>query len=176
MKTMRFAVLFLLAALPATGQMLPFKPETTVNVKLTCGKLDVVCQEQYAVRPGQSWSQPLIVKHRAADGSYLAVAITSGLLTVADVENSIYALQNTRGSSELNPLYGSHPSRGIYYGVGLPVTAAAAWLGWKWKREDEALRDAGLPGHGWAKWWLPETLVTASHAVGIFVTLAETHK
>ena len=62
----------------------------------------------------------------------------------------------------------------MYYGIGVPVTVAAAWLSWKGKREDDALRDAGLPGHKYMKWWLPEAAVIASHAVGIFVTVANT--
>jgi hypothetical protein len=155
----------------------PFKPLPAVRVQLTCPKTDTVCQDLYHVKPGQKWWQPLPVQRRTADGAYLGVTAASLLLTVADIENSVPIVGNCTHGHEVNPLYGQCPSRGRYYAIAMPIFAATSYFSYKWKREDDALRDASIPPHrGWARWWVPEAANAGSHLVGIIVTLAATGK
>lgn len=121
----------------------------------------------------RTWYEPLPVPHRTADRAFLLSSAVSLIVTVADVENSIYALRRP-GAREANGIFGSHPNRGIYYGITMPLAAIDIGMGWHYKREDDALRAAGLPGHKWMKWWIPSLLNTATHAVGIGVTVGST--
>lgn len=162
----------LLFASPALAQDFPFKPLPTVRVHLTCaGHLD--CAEDYNVEPNAKWYRDIPVRRPTADKKFLASTILSGVLTVADVENSVYALRRN-DVREANPLYGSHPGRGRYYAISMPIFAFTSYMSYRWKRQDDALRDASFGGHKWAKWWLPETLNSASHLVGIWTTLGST--
>ena len=133
--------------------------QSTVKVQLTDGT--------------RKWYQELPVAHKTADRVFwLDTALSVGM-TVADVENSMYAL-NKPGTSEANWLFGSRPTRARYYGITMPVTVLSAYLSWRYKREDDALTVAGLPGHKYSKWWLPNLLNTAGHTLGVGVTLAST--
>ena len=144
---------------PVSAQQLPFKPQPTVTVKLTDGT--------------RAWYQPLVVPHRTADRAYWLSTLVSLGMTVADVENSHYALTRA-GTMEANPLFGSHPSRPVYYGITLPIFAINAAFSYHYKRQDDALAAAGLPGHRFAKWWLPNLMNTGVHAVGVGVTVGST--
>lgn len=156
---MKLAIAMLLLAGTLHAQELPFKPKPVVRVELTNGV--------------DKWWQPLPVPHRTADRAYWASTITSLGWTVADVENSVYILKSPK-THEVNFIFGSHPSRGRYYAICLPVFLGSAYLSYRYKREDEALKYAGLPTHKYVRWWLPEALNTGSHVLGVLVTLTST--
>lgn len=151
------------------AQPLPYQPNAesslkpasgpTVRVKLTDGKT--------------TWYERLAVPEHAIDRQFWMLTGLSLALTIADVENSRFALSRA-GTTEANPLFGSHPSRGRYYAVTLPILAANAYMSYRWRKEDAALAYSGLPGHRYAKWYLPSLLNSAAHAVGLAVTLAST--
>lgn len=119
------------------------------------------------------WYAPLPVSQTTADKAWWAWFAASNALTVADAENSLYALR-TPGATEANPFFGARPGRARIYAVMLPVTVLCDYMSWRYKREDDALRDAGIPGHKYVKWWLPQALNAGGHAIGILVTLAST--
>ena len=146
----RALVLFLIA-IPVSAQ--------TVRVQLTDGHT--------------KWYEELPVTHRTADHTYLLTTFLSAAVTVADVENSIYALHK-QGAVEANGIFGSHPSRGTYYAITIPVFAANAVFSYRYKRQDDALRAAGYPGHKYIKWPVPSLLNTIGHAIGLGVTVAST--
>jgi hypothetical protein len=158
---MKYATISLLLAFAVTvrAQELPFKPIPTVRVQLT----DHVTK----------WYEPLRVEQRTADRRWFASVALSGALTVADAENSLYALRlpNVR---EANPLFGAHPSRLRYYSIMAPLAVACGYMSYKYKREDDALKAAGIPGHKFVKWHLVNDLNIAAHVVGVAVTLAST--
>lgn len=149
----------LLCSCPLFAQNLPFKPQPTVRVKLTDGT--------------KTWYQPLVVPHRTADRAFWLSTGLSLALTVADVENSHYAL-NKLGTIEANPVFGQHPGRARYYAICLPIFAVNTYLSYRYKREDDAMAAAGIRGHKYAKWWVPSLANTVVHAVGVTVTLAST--
>lgn len=158
-----FLLLFLLLSLnlTVTAQSQPPKPEPTVQVKLTDGQ--------------RTWYQALPVTNRTADKAFIASTLLSLAATVADVENSHAALERS-GTREANPLFGSNPSRVRYYAITLPVFAVNAFVSYRYKRQDDALGVARYGGHKIVKWWLPNTLNTFFHVVGISATVASTGK
>ncbi len=131
----------------------------TVRVKLTDGKT--------------TWYERIAVPEHAINRNFWLSTGLSLALTIADVENSRLALSRV-GTSEANPLFGSHPSRGRYYAVTLPIFAANAYMSYRWKREDAALAYSGIPGHKYAKWHIPNDLNTIAHAIGLAITLGST--
>lgn len=136
-----------------------FGVRPAVRVKLTNGS--------------QTWYQDLPVTKPTANRTYWIATGLSGLLTVLDIENSHLAL-NRPGTSEANPLFGAHPGRARYYGICLPIFALNAYMSYRYKRQDQALADAGIQGHKYVKWWLPEALNGGMHAIGLAVTLGAT--
>lgn len=151
-KRLPILLLFLSLASSAVAQ-------STVRVQLTDGS--------------RKWYEPLPVPHKTADKAFwLSTALNVGL-TVADAENSLYALRRP-GAQESNPLLGSNPSRGRMYAIMLPAAALTTYFSFRYKREDDALKAAGYPGHKYMKWWVPNLLNTAGHALGVGVTLAST--
>lgn len=157
-----FAILLLLVtAIPAYSQQLPFKPLPTVRVQLTDGT--------------RKWYEELTVSRRTADRKFWFSTLVSGAFMAADVENSLHVL-NQPGAQEANPIFGKHPSRATYYSIAGPVFILNAILSYHYKRQDDALQDASIAGHKYAKWWVPNSLNTAGHAISLFVTLAATGK
>ena len=154
--------LFLLLAAPLHAQVyVPFKPLPTVRVQLTNGT--------------RKWYEPLPVTRPTTDKPYIISTLISGASVVGDCENTQYALHRP-GTHEANPLFGLHPTRLTCYGLSAPAFIGMTYFSWRYHREDHALADAGLPGHKWAKWWVPNVLNTAFHTFGILYTLSSTHR
>jgi hypothetical protein len=121
------------------------------------------------------WWEPYPATHRTIDHSYLESTALSAFLTVADMENAHYALTRP-GTHEFNAIFGYRPTRDTYYATSGVVFAAMAYMSYRYKREDDALKAAGLPGHKIVKWWVPNALNSTAHFVGVFATLAATGK
>lgn len=163
---------------PAHSQDLPDKPEVITVSKPTFGNVEVSlsrCVTFSAFMPCQNehWKELLPVPHETKDRSFWASTVLSVAFTVADVENSVYALRDP-SVYEVNPLYGSHPGRGRYYAISLPIAAVSAYLSYRYKREDDALKHAGIQGHKYSKWWIPNAMNMGSHIFGIIYTLTST--
>jgi hypothetical protein len=155
----------------------PSKPIPTVRVKLTCAPRDLVCMGEFNARPGQTWYATYPVTHRTADRSYILSVLGAAAFTTADVENSVIAERAIPNGQELNPVFFSkHPTRARYYEIEAPVTAIAALVSWRYKRQDDATKIAGVQGHKWVKWHAPNDLVMLGHALGIAITAASTRK
>ena len=172
---MRVLLLALLFSVPVFGQQFPFKSLPTVRVHLTCAG-DAICAENYHVQPKEKWWEPLQVRRPTADKKWYAATAASGILTAGDVENSLIALGNCHNAREANPLYGKCPGRARYYAISGPIFVLNAYMSYKWKREDDALKDAGIPGHKYQKWWLPDAINGGTHLLGILITLGATGK
>ncbi len=121
----------------------------------------------------RKWYEPLPVTHRTADRGYWATTAVSQALTIADVENSLYALRQP-GTGEVNPLLGSNPTRLRYYAVLEPFTVLMGYLSWRYKREDDALKASGIQGHKYVKWWMPNAAISGAHIFGLLVTIEAT--
>ena len=177
MKRALIIIIFNLAVVPAMAQQrfqlndrLYGSEEVEIPPTPTQGAtVNVQLQDQT-----HTWIQPLPVLHRTADRAFWLWQVASALATAADDENSYQVLKRVPGTRELNPVYGSHPGRALYYGIGFGVWAAEVPFAYHWKRQDDALRAAGIPGHRWAKWWVMPALNAGAHGVGIGVTVGVT--
>lgn len=167
------AVLYGSCTVSIHAQNLPFKPQPTVKITLTCGS-DVACQEKEHVSRYTVWTESIPVPHRTADKAFFLWEAISQVATVADVENSIYVLRHTPGTVEANPVFGKNPSRLRYYALMEGLYLAEIPFTWHYKREDDALKAAGFQGHKYAKWWILPAINTTAHGVGIGITLSST--
>jgi hypothetical protein len=148
----KFLVVFLLLASTCAAQ-------STVRVKLTDGT--------------RKWYEPLPVPHHTADSAFWESTVASFGANVVDVENTVYALRRP-GAIEANLIFGKHPSRARLYATTTPMSALCGYLSWRYKREDDALKAAGIQGHKYSKWWVPSLLNTSFHVVGIVGTMVST--
>jgi hypothetical protein len=164
------AIGILLFATAARCDDLPDKPQPQViNVhKPTFGNVDIKFQD------GSERIVP--IPHETKDRAWWFSTLGSAFATIGDVENSRYALGNCISARETNPIYGRCPSRLRYYSISAPIAILAAYQGYKWKREDDALKNWGYPGHKLVKWWLPNAVNTGVHILGIALTLKDTRR
>ncbi len=167
---MKLAVLILALATTAHAQCpqglkcaeLPEKPIPRVNVKL----IDDTTGARIRLN--------LPVPHRTADRAYTAWAIVSQFATIADNENSLYAMKDAH-VTEINPLLGSHPSRGRYYAVNEFFYVVTSYASYRAKREaDAAIAFGARPDFTHRYWWMSMAGNTAVHVVGTVLTIRNT--
>jgi len=129
-----FALLFL--SFPVAGQ----SPDTSKEEKIlpdsasaTKGKQDYDPAAAFSAQPIHFTPPPLSLepsppreRKRVADRSFLLAALFHVGATIGDIESTQYGLSH--GARELNPIYGSHPSRAKQYGITMPVTAGVLGL------------------------------------------------
>jgi len=95
-----------------------------------------------------------------ADRNFFLTALFQVGATIGDIESTQYGLSH--GARELNPLYGSHPSRAKQYAITMPITAAV--LGWSYRLKRSAPH---------SKYWLiPPLVVGSMHAIAAGHNLA----
>jgi hypothetical protein len=112
--------------------------------------------------------------HSTIDRNFLLLSGASILATVADVENTHYALVHDPHVQEANPFYFSkHPTRARMYEVNTPITALNLIWSYKWKKEDDADRAAGRPLAKY-RWFVLPIILTSTHTLGVTITLAST--
>jgi hypothetical protein len=132
---------------------LPLKVVPTIRVHLSDGK--------------RTWWEPLPVTHRTIDRNYLLSSAAVDASMIADVQYSLYFIH--RGAHEINPIFGKHPNALRYYEIQAPIDILVHYMTWKYKREDDALRSSGYPGHKYAKWHLIDDLITGVHVFDVVV-------
>ncbi len=78
--------------------------------------------------------QPTNSSLRTIDRQFILLnALSTGAL-VADVETTIHAVGEETKASELNPLFGVHPTRARLYGITLPLNALSFYLSYHAKK------------------------------------------
>lgn len=113
-------------------------------------------------------------KPHTIDKAFILVNGLSLLSTVADVENTHYALVHDPHVQEANPFYFSkHPSRARMYEVNSIFFVPETLLAYKWKREDDADRAAGRQLAKY-RWYAIPLINVATHGIGLTITLAST--
>ena len=142
------------------------------NVRCTSAPFGTIKTHMRNKETGAQWIQYLPVPHKTADRAFWLWTIADVASTVADGENTFYALRKA-GVRESNPLLGSHPTRARYYPLELGLCAFQTYLAYRWKRADDAERAAGFK-QARLPWWAPQLAITASHGAGVAFTLAFT--
>lgn len=100
---------------------------------------------------------------RIADKKFWTLTAVQFGADIFDIETTQAGLRN--GGAEVNPLFGSRPSRAKMYGISFPLTAAVCALEYRLKR-DGRNRDTNAESDG-ALWWaLGVTNVAVHTSVG----------
>jgi hypothetical protein len=84
--------------------------------------------------------------------------------TLADAELTLHCV-NSLSCRELNPILGSHPTRGRMYAIAVPLTAVSVYLSYHYKRKS--------PSKGW--WKVYPITFSAVHSVGPIYYLLASH-
>ena len=144
------------AATKSHAQSLPDKPQATVTVPV-----------YYKNNPHSVELLTIPVPHRTVDDAY--IQWNSGMFMVSAADSAL-ALSHPR--YEVNPLMRHHPVPTTIAGFGIDV--GVALLDHKWKRQDDAMRAAGIPmdPHGDHRWWALPALVTAIRGAGLISGIA----
>lgn len=137
------------------AQDLPSKPQpqTMVRVQLTYPSDDYK----------KHWVE-LPVPHRTADAAW--IGWNSAGIAACGVD---LGLALTHLNQEGNPIVKAAP--GVAVGLCALSVGLAGVYSWKNKREEDAVRAAGIPHRGF-KWWAFDLAVIAPHAAGIAISLA----
>ena len=127
-------------------------------------------------RTGEHVRLNLPVTRRTADKAFWTWTAVSQAFTIADNENSVYALK-LPGTHESNFIYGRDPGRARYYAIGEAIFALGSCISWRDKRErDAAVAFGARPDRTHRYWWLPQASNIAWHAIGIGITIGRTHR
>jgi hypothetical protein len=137
------------------AQSLPDKPEphATVRLELTYPSDDY--KKHWVTLP---------VPHRTADAAW--IGWNSASLAACGVDLGL-ALSHL--NQEGNPIVKAAP--GLAVGICAATAAASGYFSWREKREEDAIRAAGIPHRGF-RWWAFDAGVVVPHAVGIAISIA----
>jgi len=103
-------------------------------------------------------------KPKTIDRQFLLFNALMIATTVADAETTINCVSSPN-CEEVNPILGSHPTRGRVYAVGVPLTAFAIYLSYHYKRVSPT-----------RNWWKAYPLVlTVVHTFGAVNNLSASH-
>jgi hypothetical protein len=94
-------------------------------------------------------------KPKTIDRQFLILNAMMVAATVADAETTLNCV-SAPSCQEINPLLGSHPTRGRVYAVGVPLTALAIYLSYHYKRVS--------PSRAW--WKAYPLVLTGVHTFG----------
>lgn len=92
-----------------------------------------------------------------ADGEFVALALSSVLATVVDIESTAYIQKNFDDAEEVNAwLYGEHPRRAHMYAINVPLGIVFAALSYRLRKNSTAGRQN--------IWRLPLLALAIGHA------------
>ncbi len=127
---------------------------------------DVLTREQ--TRPSEIQVRDLAIESykppRTIDRQFIVLNALQVLAAIADAETTLNCVSSPR-CGEVNPILGSHPTRGKMYALAVPLTALSVYLSYHYRRKGPT-RD----------WWraYPLTL-SAVHAFGAVNNLIVSH-
>ena len=150
---------------PTPEQMLPDSASTSKITADNTSALSFVIQPIRSTPPVLlSQSGPPREGTRVADRSFILPTLFQIGATIGDIESTQYGLSH--GVREANPLYGSHPSRAMQYGITMPI--AAAIVGWSYRLKKSAPHSR--------YWLIPPVVVGSIHtpALGHNLMVART--
>jgi hypothetical protein len=103
-------------------------------------------------------------KPRTIDRQFILLNTLLVAVTLADAETTLNCLSSPR-CHEVNPILGSHPTRGKMYALAVPLTTVSVYLSYHYKRKS--------PSKGW--WKVYPLTFSAVHSVGPIHQLIASH-
>ena len=101
---------------------------------------------------------------RTIDRQFILLNSLLVAATLTDAELTLHCV-NSLNCRELNPILGSHPTRGRMYALAVPLTALSVYLSYHYKRKS--------PSKGW--WKVYPITFSAVHTVGPIYYLLASH-
>ena len=100
------------------------------------------------------------------DRNFILLHAFSAAALVADLETTVRSFQGQGKATELNPLFGAHPTRARLYGIAVPINAFSFYLSYHYKKIE--------PGR--SIWKLGPGLTIAVHTAAAINNLIATHR
>jgi hypothetical protein len=102
---------------------------------------------------------------RVVDRKFILLQSLSTLALLADVETTVHAIAVQPRATELNPLFGAHPTRARLYGIAVPLNALSFYLSYRAKKTE--------PKRNW--WIIGPGVSIAVHSAAAINNLITTH-
>lgn len=112
------------ADLPEAPSASPVQPSSDVTHEITETHLvSPTLEEKSTPRTGRTLDRNFILFH-----AFSAVAL------VADLETTLRGVQGQANRTELNPLFGAHPTRARLYGIAVPLNVLSLYVSYHYKK------------------------------------------
>ena len=102
---------------------------------------------------------------RVLDHKFILLQSLSTVALLADVETTVHAIAAQPRATELNPLFGAHPTRARLYGIAVPLNALSFYLSYHAKKTE--------PKRNW--WIIGPGVSIAVHSAAAINNLITTH-
>jgi hypothetical protein len=89
-----------------------------------------------AVPPALAMKRNTKTGSRTLDGKFILLHSLSTVALFADLETTAHALAGQPKATELNGLFGGHPTRARLYGIALPLDAVSFYLSYRSKKTE----------------------------------------
>src|ERR1035437_7924463 len=103
---------------------------------------------------------------RTLDRKFILLHALSAVALVADLETTAYSFRGQAKVTELNPLFGAHPTRARLYGIAVPLNVLSFYVSYRYKKNQ--------PGR--SLWKLVPGLSIAAHTAATINNLIATHR
>jgi hypothetical protein len=77
---------------------------------------------------------------RVLDRKFILLQSLSTVALLADIETTAHAVAAQPRATELNPLFGAHPTRARLYGISVPLNALSFFLSYRAKKAEPKRR------------------------------------
>jgi hypothetical protein len=91
-------------------------------------------RETRFVSPTLSVEQNTRSSARTLDGEFTWLHTLSAMALVADLETTARGLEGQAKGSELDPVFGAHPTRARLYGIAVPLNVLSFYLSYHYKK------------------------------------------
>ncbi len=103
---------------------------------------------------------------RTLDRKFILLHALSTVALVADLETTVRSFEGQAKATEVNPLFGAHPTRARLYGIAVPLNALSFYLSYHYKKVE--------PGR--SIWKVGPGLTIAVHTAAVINNLIATHR
>ena len=75
-------------------------------------------------------------RQRTVDRQFILLHALSTMALIADLETTARAVEGLPRATEVNPLFGQHPTRARLYGIGVPLDALTIYVSYHYKKTE----------------------------------------
>ena len=144
-----------------------YLPEAPVAVQGTRSGADNVSDiGARLVAPAPELGKSASKSGRTLDRKFILLHTLSTVALVADLETTARGFERQPNATELNPMFGAHPTRSRLYGIALPLDALSLYLSYHYKKIE--------PGRN--GWKVGPGLSIAIHSAAVINNIIALHR